>query len=134
MSKKQLMSLWETEFTEDFDYNNVDPETLKEWETELRRQDQRDMRKYLKQQFPDATPEEKNALRSWVRSGHSPYENGWYVATDSGGPMDFINALRFLEDEYQEYLKDPEGYRGHPDEPVSDRIPSKGSDGEDLPF
>ena len=24
--------------------------------------------------------------------------------------MDFINAQRFLEAEYQEYLKDPEGY------------------------
>ena len=91
------------------------------------------MQRYLKQ-FPDVTPDEKMALRSWVRSGHSPYENGWYIATDSGGPMDFINASRFLEDEYQEYLKDPEGYRGHPDEPVSDKVLSKGSDGIELPF
>lgn len=30
MSRQQLMSPWETEFTEDFDYDNVDPETLKE--------------------------------------------------------------------------------------------------------
>ena len=29
--------------------------------------------------------------------------------------MDFINARRFLEEEYQEYLKDPEAYRGFPD-------------------
>ena len=91
------------------------------------------MRRYLKQ-FPDATPEEKKSLRSWVRSGHSPYENGDYIANDSGGPMDFINALRFLEDEYQELLKDPEAYWGYPDEPVSNQVSSKGSDGDDLPF
>lgn len=29
--------------------------------------------------------------------------------------MDFINARRFLEEEYQEYLKDPEAYCGFPD-------------------
>ena len=91
------------------DYDHVDPETLKEWEAESRRKNWSDMRSYLKQ-FPDATPEEKKALRSWVRSSHSPYENGDFIATKSGGPMDFINALRFLEDEYQEYLKDPESY------------------------
>ncbi len=59
----------------DFDYDNVDPETLKEWEEEFRRENLRDMRSYLKR-FPDATPEEKKALRSWVRKGRSPYENG----------------------------------------------------------
>ena len=72
------------------------------------------MRQYLKD-FPDATPEEKRDLSSWVRSGHSPYENGDFIATESGGPMDFINARRFLEEEYREYLKDPEAYRGSPE-------------------
>ena len=131
---KQHTNPRETEYN-DFDFENVDPETLKEWETEFRRKDQRDMRKYLKQQFPDATPEEKKALRHWVRCGHSPFENGWYVVTDSGGPMDFISAMRFLEEEYQEYLKDPESYRGHPDEPTIQSDSSPGSDGnDDLPF
>ena len=131
MSK--LTTPWETEYN-DFAYDNVDPETLKEWEAEIRRKNWRDMRSYLKQ-FPDVTPEEKNTLCGWVRSGHSPYENGWYIATDSGGPMDFINASRFLEDEYQEYLKDPESYRGHPDEPTIQSDSSPGSDGnDDLPF
>jgi len=91
------------------DYENVSPEALKEWEREYRNKCRREMTQYLKD-FPDATPEEKRALSSWVRSGHSPYENGDYIANDSGGPMDFINAQRFLEAEYQEYLKDPEGY------------------------
>ena len=113
------------------DYEIPSPETLKEWEKEYRNKCRREMRQYLKD-FPDATPEEKRDLSSWVRSGHSPYENGDYIATESGGPMDFINARRFLETEYQEYLKDPDAYRGSPDtgKQMSD-IPDSNSD---LPF
>ena len=114
------------------DYENVDPEILKEWDREYRNKCRREMTQYLKD-FPDATPEEKCELSSWVRSGHSPYMNGDNIV-DYGGPMDFINARRFLEDEYQEYLKDPESYCGHPDEPVSCQVLSTGSDGDDLPF
>ena len=96
--------------TDDFDYENVDPETLKEWKAELLREFKREMRSYLKR-FPDATPDEKRDLRRWVNSGHSPYENGDYIVNDDGGPMDFISAQRFLEEECQEYLKDPDTYR-----------------------
>ena len=132
MSKQHCASPWEVEVV---DYENVSPETVKEWEKEIRRKNQCDMRDYLKR-FPDATPEEKEALRNWVRAGNSPYENDSYVSTESGGPMDFISARRFLEDEYQEYLKDPEGYRGQPD---PDMIFSAGPSydpetGELLPF
>ncbi len=113
------------------DYENVSPETLKEWEKEYRNKCQREMRQYLKY-FPDATPEEKRDLQRWVRSGHSPYDNGDYIATDSGGPMDFINARRFLEYEYQEYLKDPEAYRGSPD--PAEFISGNSESDDDLPF
>ncbi|MBR3431148.1 MAG: hypothetical protein IKG87_13720 [Clostridia bacterium] len=92
------------------DYENVSSETLKEWEREYRNKCRREMTQYLKD-FPDATPEEIRALSSWVRSGHSPYENGDYIATDSGGPMDFINAWCFQEELYQVYLKNPEEFR-----------------------
>jgi len=80
----------------------------------------------------NATPEEKSDLSGWVRSGHSPYENGDFIATESGVPMDFINARRFLEDEYREYLKNPQAYRGFPEqaESVSDGPNLNG----DLPF
>ena len=57
------------------DYENVDPEILKEWDREYRNKCRREMTQYLKD-FPDATPEEKRELSSWVRSGHSPYVNG----------------------------------------------------------
>lgn len=44
------------------------------------------------------TPVERKQLQDWVRSGHSPYDNGWYIATEAGTPMDFVNALRMSED------------------------------------
>ena len=128
MSKQHCASPWEVEVV---DYENVSPETVKEWEKEIRRKNQRDMRSYLKR-FPDATPDEKAALRNWVRAGNSPYENDSYVVTESGGPMDFISAQRFLEEEYQEYLKGLKGFRSHPEsiESTSGNL----STGEDLPF
>ena len=113
------------------DYENPSPETLKEWEKEYRNNCRREMRQYLKD-FPDATPEEKRDLSSWVRSGHSPYENGDYIVTDSGGLMDFIHARRFLEEEYREYLKDLEAYRGSP-EPVKS-VSDDPNSNYDLPF
>ena len=132
MNSQNLVSPWEVDV---IDYENVSPETVKEWEKEIRRKNQSDMRSYLKR-FPDATPEEKEALRSWVRAGNSPYENDAYVATESGGPMDFISARRFLEEEYQEYLKDPESYRGKPDpDMILSGEPSYDPEtGELLPF
>ena len=119
--------------TDDFYYVNVDPETLKEWKAELLKEFKREMRSYLKQ-FPDATPEEKRGLRRWVNAGHSPYENGDFIVNDDGGPMDFINAQRFLEVEYQEYLKDPDAYRGGQDseEYISPKYDTE--TGDELPF
>ena len=117
----------------DFDYENVDPETLKEWERGYRNKCRREMTQYLKD-FPDATTEEKNALSSWVRSGHSPYENGNYIATDSGRPMDFINARRFLVDLYQDYLMNPEEYRDASESSVSISICHSTDPNGDLPF
>ena len=131
MSSRPI-SPWECEV---IDYDNVSPETVKEWEKEICRKNQRDMRIYLKR-FPDATLNEKTALRSWVRAGNSPYENDAYVVTESSAPMDFISAQRFLEEEYLEYLKDPESIRGRPDPDVATISgPSYDPDtGEDLPF
>ena len=38
-------------------------------------------------------------LCRWVQSGHSPYDNAWYITTEDGHPMDYINALRLVETE-----------------------------------
>lgn len=119
--------------TDDFDYENVDPETLRAWKAELLREFKWEMRSYLKQ-FPDATPEEKRDLRRWVNSGHSPYENGDFIVNDDGGLMDFISTQRFWEVEYKEYLRDPVAYRETPDgkESVSPMIDPEM--GDELPF
>lgn len=119
--------------TDDFDYENVDPETLKEWTEELLKEFKREMQTYLKQ-FPDATPEEKRDLRRWVNAGHSPYDNGDFIVNDDGGPMDFINAQRFLEVEYQEYLKDPDSYRGRQDSEEYISTKYDPEMGDELPF
>lgn len=41
--------------------------------------------------------EEYTELCQWVQSGHSPYDNGWSIATDAGTPMDYISAKRIVE-------------------------------------
>ena len=55
------------------------------------------MKDYLKK-IPDATLEEKAELRSWVMTGHSPYDNPDELCDDSCHPLDFISALRFWKD------------------------------------
>lgn len=102
------------------DYENIRQETLKAWEKEHRMNCRAEMRQYL-MHFPDATQEEIRELREWIKSGHSPYENGDYIATETGRPMDFINARRFQE-EYLEYLIDSNG------------IPGNSGSNDDLPF
>ena len=54
------------------DYENVSPETRKEWEKEFRNKFRREMRQYLKR-FPDATPEEKRDLitRNVMKAGEA---------------------------------------------------------------
>lgn len=41
--------------------------------------------------------EEYTELCQWVQNGHSPYDNGWGIATDAGIPMDYISAKRIVE-------------------------------------
>jgi hypothetical protein len=64
----------------------------------------REVREFLTQQlkeYEQSTPmsqEERQELRHWVASGHSPYENGDYVCGENGLPIDFISARRSLND------------------------------------
>ena len=56
-----------------------------------------DLRRYVKEiQMTDLEYQE---LCEWVQAGNSPYDNGWYIATDAGTPMDYISAKRCLESE-----------------------------------
>lgn len=45
------------------------------------------------------TNEERGELRQWVMSGNSPYDNGWYLCSENGCPLDFVTALRIVEDD-----------------------------------
>lgn len=55
----------------------------------------KDLQRYAKEvQMTDA---EYRELCEWVQIGRSPYDNGWYIASDAGIPMDYISAKRFVE-------------------------------------
>ena len=45
------------------------------------------------------TEEEYTALCKWVREGNSPYDNRWYMSTESGHPLDFVKAMRVISSE-----------------------------------
>jgi len=71
------------------------------FEVNISQEKQEYLQELLKQylnEIPDISKEELKDLKAWVKSGHSPYENGDYICLEGGGPMDFINALRFQED------------------------------------
>ena len=44
---------------------------------------------------------ERKELHKWVASGRSPYDNGDYIYSENGWPMDFVNAMRFVDDQIQ---------------------------------
>jgi hypothetical protein len=92
-----------------------------------------DVQQYLSQ-FPDVTPTEKAELLKWIKAGNSPYDNDEYVCDDTGRPMDYINAMRFWKDMYEEYLADPVGFRERflPDAEPCTQVDTGGDD--DLPF
>lgn len=70
------------------------------------------LREQLKQYKKEIemTREELHDLEEWVSSGRSPYENGDYICTEGGYPMDFISAERLqkAETEWFNSLSDDE--------------------------
>ena len=55
----------------------------------------KDLKQYEKE--VQMNKKELQELHRWVQEGHSPYDNGWYIATDYGTPMDYISAKRLME-------------------------------------
>lgn len=47
------------------------------------------------------TSDERKELHKWVASGRSPYDNGDYICSDGGYPLDFVSALRFVEEQLE---------------------------------
>ena len=48
------------------------------------------------------TKNELHELEKWVASGRSPYDNGDYIYSENGCPMDFVSAMRSEEEREQE--------------------------------
>lgn len=74
-------------------HKNVSREN-RELLTEQLRQYEKEMR---------MTSEERKELHKWVASGRSPYDNGDYICSDSGYPLDFVSALRFEAEQMEWY-------------------------------
>lgn len=86
------------------------------------------LKKYEKEMA--MTSDERKELHKWVASGRSPYDNGDYICGENGWPMDFVSAMRFvneqlewfesLSEEEKESLlhKNEPQYDTHSDEPV----------------
>lgn len=55
----------------------------------------KDLQRYV--QDVKMSKSEYKELCQWVQAGHSPYDNGWAIATDWGTPMDCISAKRLVE-------------------------------------
>ncbi len=57
------------------------------------------LKKYEKEMT--MTNEERRELHKWVAKGRSPYDNGDYIYGENGWPMDFVSALRFVDDQLE---------------------------------
>ena len=45
-----------------------------------------------------ASPEERRQTGRWVRQGHDLSENPWFLYEESGWTMDFISAMRVIDE------------------------------------
>ena len=50
------------------------------------------------------TKDELRELKKWVASGRSPYDNGDYIYSENGCPMDFVSAMRFQDEMYEWWM------------------------------
>ena len=48
--------------------------------------------------------DELRELEKWVASGRSPYDNGDYIYSENGCPMDFVSAMRFQDEMYEWWM------------------------------
>jgi hypothetical protein len=46
----------------------------------------------------DMTPEERQDLLAWIKSGESVRDNPWLMNDEDGVPMDYLSAMRVAED------------------------------------
>ena len=52
----------------------------------------------------DMTPAERNDLLAWISSGQSANDNPWFMADENGNPMDYLTAMRTVNDLRTQHL------------------------------
>lgn len=57
------------------------------------------LKKYEKEMT--MTSDERKELHRWVARGRSPYDNGDFIYAENGWPMDFVSALRFVDEQLE---------------------------------
>lgn len=57
------------------------------------------LKKYEKEMA--MTSDERRELHKWVARGRSPYDNGDFIYAENGCPMDFVSALRFVDEQLE---------------------------------
>ena len=64
------------------------------------------LQELLKQYKKEMTmmKDELRELEKWVASGRSPYDNGDYIYSENGCPMDFVSAMRFQDEMYEWWM------------------------------
>lgn len=44
----------------------------------------------------EVTPEERQEILEWVKSGNSVYSNPWYLYDERGSQVDYITAMHLM--------------------------------------
>ncbi len=52
----------------------------------------------------DMTPAERQDLFAWINSGQSANDNPWFMADEDGNPMDYLTAMRTVNDLRTQHL------------------------------
>jgi len=66
------------------------------------------LRKELKEyelSISDLTDTEREDLHDWVSAGNSVYDNPYHMVVEGGCPVDYIEALRTMEEEWESHHK-----------------------------
>ena len=82
------------------DYISAYRQCVKEYKVKIRKE----LKEY-ERSIVNLTDEERIGLHEWVSDGNSVYDNPFYVASEGGYPVDYIEAIRTIEGEWEEHQK-----------------------------
>ena len=73
---------------------------VKEYKVKIRKE----LKEY-ERSIVDLTDEERRSLYEWVSDGNSVYDNPCHMAYEGGYPVDYIEAIRTIEEMREEYCE-----------------------------